>query len=159
MKTGIKNDSGFTLTEVLVVMGIVALGLGMAAAFGLSDYHAYDFRAERNLAVSILQKARAQSMSNINDKPHGVFIDTANNQYVIFEPDPNPIFLPSGYNLSAGSNEYINFLNSSISHTDMTYVVFSPIDGQTTFDVDHLSLDGIKSVIYVNSEGQIRWTN
>jgi prepilin-type N-terminal cleavage/methylation domain-containing protein len=155
----LKNNSGFTLVEVLITMGILGLAVGITASLTMNDYYGRDFRTERQLAVSLLQKARAQSIANINQSQlgHGLFIDTANSQYVLFEPDP---LLPlPGYDSSASSNQYITFFSAKVTHEDMTHVIFSPIDGKATFFGGDLSLDGGKSIISINDEGQITWTN
>jgi len=172
MNTKSKNNSGFTLIEVLITMGMLTLMAGIVGTLSMSDYFAYDFRAERNLAVSLLQKARAQAIANVNQSEfgHGVFIDTANDRYVLYEPQSDPTVPPDhGYIDSVDSNYEIKFFSAKVTHTGMTHVVFSSIDGKAVvYNIDpscqiplvtQLCLDGIKSVISINPEGQIQWTN
>ena len=85
---GCNNTSGFTLIEVLVVMGILAILSTMGYLVTIDFYKSYAFNAERDTIVSLLQKARAASLSNINQSPHGVLLDAANSQYVVFQGTP-----------------------------------------------------------------------
>jgi len=158
----VKNNSGFTLVEVLITMGILGLAVGITAALTMNDYYGRDFRTERQLAVSLMQKARAQSIANINQSQfgHGLFIDIANNQYVLYEPVSDSTVPPDhGYDGSASGNEEIKFFSVRVAHTGMTHVVFSPINGKADVYGGDLSLDGVKSIISINEEGQIKWTN
>ena len=74
--------NGFTLIEIIIVIAIV----GIIASFGLfismDFYRGYAFLSEQKIAVSVLQKARNQAMSNINQLPHGVHFES--NKYVIY---------------------------------------------------------------------------
>lgn len=145
-------QAAFTLIEVLVVIVLFAVLAGMAAAISIQDYRSGNFRSERDLAISVFQKARSRAVANINDLPHGVHIDSGNDQYIIFE---------GTFNVSAPSNEYIQFSvpNSSVSHSGMQEVVFGQLDGQATITGGNLSLENGRSEISVNPEGQISWTN
>ena len=71
----IKNYSGFTLIEMLVSMGIIILIAGFGLFLSMDFYRGYLFHYEKDLVISILQKARSQSLANIDEKPHGVYID------------------------------------------------------------------------------------
>src|ERR1039458_2199647 len=70
-----RTTNGFTLIEVLVVMGILAILSTMGYLITIDFYKSYAFNAERDTIVSLLQKARAASLSNINESPHGVYFD------------------------------------------------------------------------------------
>src|SRR3989344_9280246 len=64
--------TGFTLTEILVVVGIFALLMSFSLVVSLDIYRGDSFRAEQDFVISILQKARSQSINNINETSHGI---------------------------------------------------------------------------------------
>jgi prepilin-type N-terminal cleavage/methylation domain-containing protein len=148
-------NKGFTLIEFLVVMGIMVLVFGFGLFFSMDAYRGYTFRSERDLAISILQKARAQSISNINQQPHGVHIDSVGKQYIIFEG--------TTFSGSASSNIYVPFVSSAVSHSGMSDVFFNQLDGGVATPpaawpfTDPTS--GRTSSVTINAEGQITWTN
>jgi prepilin-type N-terminal cleavage/methylation domain-containing protein len=75
--------SGFTFIEVLIVFAII----GVIAAFGiivsLDSYQRYSKHSERDLLVSLLEKARSEAVNNIGAEPHGLWLGDPNN-YVLF---------------------------------------------------------------------------
>ena len=76
---------GFTLIEVLVVVGIFTVIFGFAVGIGSNFYGSQSVIAERYSLVSILRIARSQALNNINEANHGVFIGAS--QYTLFEGD------------------------------------------------------------------------
>ena len=60
-----QNTMGFSLIEIVVVMAIVALLFSIGAIVGVDTYKNYTFRSEQGVLVSVLEKARSRSMSNI----------------------------------------------------------------------------------------------
>ncbi len=150
--------NGFTLIEILITMGIMVIIFTIGLFFTLDMYKTYTFHSEQSLAVSVLQKARSQAMANIDELPHGVFLDTANNQYVIFEGSTHTSY-PS-------KNITVPFIsaNSVTSHswTGATEVLFNQLDGSiSTVPANPLRISqGSHSTdITFNIHGLITWTN
>jgi prepilin-type N-terminal cleavage/methylation domain-containing protein len=83
LNSQLQTNSGFTLIEVLVVMGILSILTTIGYIFTIDFYKSYAFNSERDTIVSLMQKARAQSLSNINDAPHGFYTDGFN--YTVFQ--------------------------------------------------------------------------
>jgi prepilin-type N-terminal cleavage/methylation domain-containing protein len=138
---------GLTLIEILVVLGI----LSVLATFGylvtMDFYKGYAFNAERNIIVSILQKARSQSLANINESAHGVHFDPG--QYVIFQG--------ASYNSGAGFNQ-ITPAAFGIGHSGVADIVFAQLSGDVNPGGSLILSDGKRSaVISVNNEGRINW--
>ena len=81
------SRGGFTLIEVLIVIGILSVLGAMTLFIDLGSYRGDAFRAERNTISTLLQKARADALNNINQEPHGVAIFPADHpkSYVLFE--------------------------------------------------------------------------
>lgn len=70
------------LVAVAIVVTIISLGLFISFDF----YKSYAFRSEKNVIVSVLQRARSQSLNNINQTRHGARFDNNDGlKYVIFE--------------------------------------------------------------------------
>ncbi len=119
-------------------------------------YKSYAFNSERDTIVSILQKARSQSLSNIclgglcsAGQAHGVHF--ALDQYVIFQ---GPV-----YNQNSISNQPVTSA-TGITHSGITDVVFDQLSGNAHFaPAGNLNLtDGRRNeVISLNNEGQINW--
>jgi prepilin-type N-terminal cleavage/methylation domain-containing protein len=149
------NCAGFTLLEVLVVMGLVTLILGATLFFDVNSYRGDAFRAERTNLVTALQTARANALDNINQAKHGVAINpNGYNGYVIFEGDnytvSNPttrVAIPASYPVTLAS-------------TSPQEVVFAQLSGDTGFSGQLMLIDNERyatSTININYEGKIGW--
>ena len=147
---------GFTLIEVLITIGLLGLIAGLGVFVSMDSYRGNLFRAERNIVVSILQKARSQAIHNVcvgsvcaDGQLHGVHFDP--NQYAIFQ---GAIYNPADIN-----NEVIQ-ANSNVHNSGLANIVFSQLEGTTSGGTLTLTDNsGHTSAITINNEGQIIWTN
>lgn len=133
----VKNGAGFTLIEVLIVIGIFALVAGIALFVSMDSFRGYGFRSERDALVGILQKARSQAISNVclgacggNDgEKHGVHFDLAGKKYVIFQTTAN---YTTGRDASADQVVPIN--NDAVSFTPSPPpdIIFNQLTGEAS---------------------------
>lgn len=147
---------GFSLLEILIVLGILVLLMGLGLVMNLDRYRADAFRAERARLVSTLHKARNQSINNIcfgscvNGKPHGVHLTA------------NSVTLFQGSNHASRDTAYDQVFpfNAPYALSGLDEVVFTQLSGEATPGVITLSdSTGRTSDITILSEGQISWTN
>ncbi len=154
---------GFTLVELLVVIGIVAVVSGFALIMGLDSYRSSSFHGNRDVLVAALMHARAQAINNIciggasichDGKPHGVAIRPAEH------PDKYVLFQGVSYTArDAGVDEVLN-ANIHYSYTGATEVVFTQFSATTSTAVTITISDSMRSsAITIGTEGQITWTN
>ena len=153
----IQDSKGFTLVEILIAIAllIVILSLGLFISFDF--YKNYAFRSEKNIIVSILQKARNQSLNNINQTTHRVHFerDGSNPQrvisYTIFE---------GGSYVSGAAGNIVTEASYGVFITTPTLpfdIMFNQLNGDSA-DATITVSDGVKSYnITVNSEGRIDW--
>jgi len=149
--------TGFTLIEVIVVMGLLTAIAALVAFANFDSWRGYTFRGERNLLVSILQKARSQSVNNIclgslalcsDGKPHGVAIQA--DKYVIFQG-------ASFATRDAALDENIDAAGN-IVHAGISEVVFEQLSGDANAPGDIILSDGVRSAtISINNEGRINY--
>ncbi|MBI5401534.1 prepilin-type N-terminal cleavage/methylation domain-containing protein [Candidatus Wolfebacteria bacterium] len=141
-------NKGLTLIEILITTAIITVIFSLGLVFGIDFYKNYAFHSERDVIVSVLEKARSQALNNINQKAHGVYFSGAN--YVIFQGNSyverNPLFdliIPKSYSvILSGLNE----------------IVFSRLSGESNASgTITVSGDGRASDISINNEGQINW--
>ncbi len=133
-----------------MVVGIFVLLSGMGLFMTLDALRGTTFRSERDIVVSLLQKARSESINNINQSPHGFCFDGAN--YVVFEgndcataPSEKKEFTPAG----GGISFYPPFPAEGI--------VFIQLSGDSA-DWSGTFQQGNKiSSLSVNREGMIDW--
>ncbi|MDO8530543.1 MAG: type II secretion system protein [bacterium] len=155
-----KSSTGFTLIEVLIAVGILAIILSLGLFISFDFYRGYSFRAEKSVIVSVLQKARNQALNNISQARHGVrFENSPALRYIIFEG--------STYDQNSASNIIIN-ASYGISITNPAPlpfdVIFDQLNGNcisSNCSSGPLAItvsDGVKSYdITINSEGRINW--
>jgi len=137
-------------------MAIMSLVFGLGGVAGFDFYKRYAFQTEKNTIVSVLQKARSQSLNNINQRRHGVrFADPL--QYIIFECQAT---VPQcvNYNQADTAKDILISPAYGISITNTPFdIIFEQLSGASMNTAITVS-DGVMSYnISVNSAGQIDW--
>ena len=145
--------SGFALLEVLLVMAMIAIIASATILFSMSSYTRQVLLSEQNQLVRVLQTARAESMQNKNQTPHGVAIDPDGYMGYVF-------FNGSTYETSALDTRiqiprsgHIQFATSSVQEVvflQVSGVVNNP--GRVTLIDRHTSAS---TTIIINYEGAI----
>lgn len=144
-----KAGAGFTLLELLLVIGIIALLLGFSISMGIDSYRRYLVYVEEQVLVGVLEKARSRALRNIEGAAHGVCFREPN--YIIFRGVSCTLNSPTNEYISA--NKFIT--KSSNFDTAFPTIVFSQLAATTT--PTHIDLiDEMRTVsIVVNYEGAI----
>ena len=131
---------GFTLIEMIVIVGILAALIGISVFTDVNNFRGNAFRAEKTMLVTILQTARADALNNIDQQPHGVIIHPVDhpNDYVIFEGSSYASSVPSLRQVIE-SSYYMNISSGSAALGSAALgspieVVFSQVSG----DIDSL---------------------
>ena len=159
LPTALKDkNAGFTLIEIALVIGLVTVVASVGMFFDFDSFRAHSFYADRDTLISTLQHARAEAISNIcrgscdNGLPHGVKI--LSDRFIIFQ---GADYVSADHNQDAVIDANIN-----IEHGGLDEIVFSQLSGDTVFPGEIVltdNLGGRKSIISINSEGQILWTD
>ena len=156
------HDKGFTLVEILVTVAILLIIIGFGLFLSFDFYKNFAFHSEETTIVSMLQKARGQSMNNIDEMRHGVhFFDNGGKlTYRLFE-------CQSACTVYSGSSssdfDMVSSYNSSITFPSLPFdVIFDQLSGSCincqTSNIDLHLVDNAKSYdITINSEGTIDW--
>ncbi len=148
---------GFSLIELLVVLGMLAVIGGFSLAISMENYRGSAFDDEQALLIAALQKARSEGLSGVciggsctAGQSHGVHIDPA--QLVIFQG--------TNYSESDANNEYLPLQNNALMFSGMSDVVFAEFSGDASpagaivlSDTDRVSTTTI------GEEGQIMLDN
>lgn len=138
---------GFTLIEMLIVIGIMAIIASAGIPVVLNLYRDYRMNSEVRLLSSVLERARDKAMNNFNGSAHGVFIGSDN--YVIFEGDD--------YETRNTSQDLIVPRAGAIAISGASELVFEQLSGRTSSTTLILN-DGInQNFIYINEEGKIHY--
>jgi len=155
-----RQNNGFTLIEILISLGILSLIVALGLFISFDFYRNYSFRSERNTIVSILQKARSQSMDNINQVRHGVyFADPL--EYIVFECDFNTPQCVSHDHADTSKDLVIKpAYGSTVSGIPMN-VVFDQLSGNcvTCSGTQTVTVNdqGQAKNITISNEGRIDW--
>ena len=87
---------GYTLIELLIVVGVLAILTGLSALSMVSFSKSSDIETSATIVKGALSEARAGSMADIDDKTWGVYLEP--NRAILFADSG------SGYNPSDPSN-------------------------------------------------------
>jgi len=143
-----KSGAGFTIMELVIVIGIFAVVLAFGLPIGLDSYRNYLLTSEQRNLVSILRRAENLSLANNGGLPHGVALGEG--QYVLYQGSSyavrNQAFdenYPRVSSVAVSSTPEINFLNLSAMPSVTGTIVLS---------------NGLRSLtITVNDQGAILW--
>ena len=76
-------NRGFTLLELILAAAIFALISSFGFLVSLDFYRSYVFDNEVKVLVSLLQRARSQSLNNMGQSSHG--FAALSSQYILFD--------------------------------------------------------------------------
>lgn len=159
--------AGITLIETILVIAVMSITLSLGLFVNVNEYRGNTFRSSRDLLIVSLQHARSQAMNNIclgtrcsDGKPHGVHINADNNNYVI----SYVMFQGESYDLADPLNSLIDVSenisrNISLLSGSVLDIYFEQLSGNSTPAELTLSSGVESSVITINPEGRITWTN
>ena len=135
-------------SKILVVLGLFVLLAVLGLFLSMDVYRGNSLRSEKNMIISILQKARSRAMNNINQTKHGVYFQTG--KYILFQGDA---FNPDD---DANNQEIKASNNISISPLPV-WVVFNQLTAKTTSQDITLNGQGFSFIIKINDKGRISW--
>lgn len=146
------KSEGFTLLEILIVMTLLIFIAGLALVYSLDSFKITNFRSDQSQLLGVLLKARSQAMANINQKPHGVYLEASTTKYTLFQG--------ANYVSRDTALDIVFSGNSAYSLGGATSTVFSQLSGTTSPATITIN-DHIHSIytICINSEGQINATS
>ncbi len=149
-RTSIRNTrAGFTLVEILVTTGIIAVLIGLGLFMSFDVYRHSLINDERDILVSMFLKARSQSLANLYQTPHGVCLLGSN--YTIFR---GSACVASSTNETIAKSTNITVTGFSTS----TPIVFSQLSGDASPSSTITLSDGVSTrIISINNEGRIDW--
>ena len=159
-------NSGFTLVEIIVVIGILAIIASMGLYFSIDNYKGSSYRDELDLLVSSIEHSRAEAINNIcygtsctDGESHGVHFypksDPNHDRFVIFQ----------GTSFIDGDelNDVIKFDNKTV-YVDVSFpvdIIFDRLSGSLiSGSITSMTLKddmGHSTAIEINSEGRIDW--
>ncbi len=150
------SQSGFTIIELLVVIGIFAILATLGLFYSMDFYRTYAASSDQNTLLSTLIKARARSVANISQHQHGVCLDLTNKKYYMFQGNgPSLVYSPTASVESVPGGE-----PAPGSCPAANQIVFDQISGNTacspecTFTLNSFSQT---KTIKINSQGAILW--
>ncbi len=122
------TNRGFTLIEILVVMGIVGI-LFVAGSFMDIGSIGRSLRAsEHATLISILQTARGRAMNNIYASAHGVHVE--DDEYVLFREFPYSESESTNEAFPRNENVTISATANLLDADDEIEVVFEQLSGE-----------------------------
>lgn len=144
-------SAGFTLIEVLVVIGILMMIIGLGLLVSFDSYRGYLFRSERSVVVAVLERARSKAMNNIHQCSWGARYDSAQKQYIIYNTACTPAAMDETKNETipaGGSAEVLGF----------NPIVFNQLSGAAAPMTITIKAAGhADENVEINSEGRINW--
>jgi len=142
------KDSGFTFTEVLLVIGILGIIVGLAIPFYQSFQVSSQLDNTTQEIVQTLRRAQAKAMASESFSAFGVHLESQ--KFVLFKGD--------SYNPADPFNESVDLTGVlSISSGAGPDIVFSAVKGTTT-DTGSITVgtsSGQSRIITINELGVI----
>ncbi|MES2007009.1 MAG: prepilin-type N-terminal cleavage/methylation domain-containing protein [Patescibacteria group bacterium] len=152
-----KRQAGFTLIEVVIAMAILAGILSLGLFMSIDSLHSTYSRSERDLVVSVLEKARSRALANIDESAWGVCYVAPN--YILFKSKDGVCVtgVASNEATQAGAGVTVTGLAQG------TPIVFAQLSGIASPATPTTPVDVVinqqnkTSTVSINYEGAIIW--
>jgi len=110
----------FTLVEILIVVGIIAILASFSFSVGLNFYKSQQLETQAQEILQTLRRAQSKAMAIELDSSFGVYFDNANKKYILFKGD--------SYSPGDPYNEEFD-LPAIITLSGLSEVVFLKLEG------------------------------
>lgn len=110
---------GFTLFEILISLGILAVIVAAALPSLTNVYFGFQLTPERDNLIGVLRKAQSLAFTNQNQSPYGIYL--LENQYVVFKG--------SSYATRDPAFDEKFAKPSGITISGLSEIVFTPLSG------------------------------
>jgi len=142
-----RSFEGFTILEVTLVIGILALIFSIGIPVTFNFYVDYQLVTERDNFIAIYQQARDAAMAGEGGTDHGVYV--TNDGYVLFEGESYA---------SRSTDQDLDITRSDlIEITGPTEVVFDALSGRTPSASFSITNGRKIFSVDINTEGNINW--
>ncbi len=151
---------GFSLLEILVVIGLLVVIGGFGIIVSMDGLGASYYTNDKDSIISALHKARSRAVSNMcfggctDGSAHGIHFDHVNKTFTVFQGEV--------YQAAHALNE-VSDLNPSSVTAGVTDVVFEKLSGSASTSpgsfVTITDTTGRTSQIDFNVDGRISWTH
>jgi len=131
----------------MIAMAIMVSLFGFGLFMSFEAYRGYNSHSERDVVVSVLQKARSRAVSNYYQTTWGVCYSVS--QYIIFRGSVCTPGASTNETIPASANASVSGLSSGI--------VFSQLSGTTVGSSVTIVQGGRTETITINNEGLINW--
>lgn len=146
---------GFTLIEVIVVIALLLIIINSTLFFTNTQLNRESLISERRQLVSVLLKARANAVNNIDQVPHGVALAPEGLEgYVLFSGE--------NYSHREVSKDVVVQTSRLVVFGSLTpyEIIFEQLSGDSTYSGDIVLYDQTRNgstSISINYEGKIGW--
>ena len=143
----ISLKKGFSLIEVLIVLGVVGVIASIGTIFSMGSVSRSYALSERDLLVGLLTQTRAKALANVHESAHSLHVATST--YVLYEGTTFSATNPTNTHVPKVSKAAMSGLDT-VSFLPMTADVVS--SGVITV------VGGSQSyTIEINAVGRINW--
>lgn len=154
----ISKCRGFMLIEMVIILTLLSFVLSLGIYFNMDNFRSYSYHSDRDLLISLLQRARSQAQNGLCHTPA---CNTADSYGIYIQSDTFTLFEGDTFNSSIPADNQIFEANPSITHAGLQEIVFEKNSGNALSPgmVSLIDATGRISTITIRSEGQISWTN
>jgi len=144
---------GFTMLEVLIVVGLLAIFAGMGLVYSFDSYRGEIFRGEYTNVASVVARARNRAINNFNESGHGVTI--TGTEYRLY---------PTATYNAADPSTYESFpRNANVTMSGDSEIIFEQLTGNsicgsvTCSKTVGISYGTLSNAVLINEVGGIDW--
>jgi prepilin-type N-terminal cleavage/methylation domain-containing protein len=139
--------NSFTLVELLIVIGIIAILASFSLFLGFDFYKSQQLETQTEKILQTLRRAQAKSMSVELDSSFGVYFDNNNKKYILFKGN--------SYSPQDPYNEEFD-LPTIINLSGLSEIVFSKSEGKPNLTGNIiLTVNSKQRIININEIGKI----
>ena len=155
LKISKEDNKGFSIIEIVVVLGIISLLLVAGLFISADSFESYYFISEEKLVSSLLRTARSRAVNNLSGTSHGLFIGES--EFVLFQGES--FDYKSSTNEPFLRNKAVEISSDFEDEDRQSFVIFQNLTGRLISNEGTIYLTALRhsSTVEIESEGRINW--